>query len=356
MRGLYIHIPFCVKKCDYCDFYSVAMEEKLLNKYVSRVCEEIQRLHETFDTLYFGGGTPSLLAHRITDIVPQVLLVENAEVTLECNPSSDLTETLILAAKVGVNRISIGLQTSIDSELAFLTRRHNKDAVAATVAAAKAAGIHNISLDIMLGLEGQTVESLKKTLDFCLLQNVTHISAYILKLEEGTAFYKNKERFSMPDEDLVCELYEFCCAYLEANEFYQYEISNFAKKGYLCRHNLKYWNCDEYLGIGPAAHSFYEGKRFYYPRELDYFINGCPTIFDAIGGTVEEYIMLRLRLSEGLIFADCETRNYHLPENLFKRAEALLSAGLIILDEKHLALTRKGFLVQNKVLIYLFEN
>ena len=219
--------------------------------------------------------------------------------------------------------------------------------------AAKAAGIENISLDIMLGIPFQTEQSLEKTIGFADSLPVSHISAYILKIEQNTAFYRlfKQGKLNVCDDDLTAKLYLSAARQLEERGFMQYEISNFAKKGFEGRHNLKYWHDEQYLGFGPSAHSFFEGKRFYYPRSLkDYEAGVCP-IFDSEGGDAEEYLMLGLRLSEGISFERFERRyGYPVPEKTVKTAKELEKHGLMTVTDKGFSLTRQGFLLSNEII------
>ncbi len=355
MKGLYVHVPFCIRKCNYCDFYSVVFGEALADRYTAKIRDEIMLHSDTFDTLYLGGGTPSLLQSRIGEIITPVKLSESAEVTLECNPGDHLSETLQHAAAAGVNRISIGLQSAIKDELTFLTRRHTTEDVTKAIRNAREAGLHNISLDVIIGVQGQDVVSLRETLDFCIAAGVTHISAYLLKIEEGTPFFHHRNSFQLPDEEAVRSLYLFCCEYLENHGYCQYEISNFAKSGYESRHNLIYWNCDEYWGTGPGAHSFWNGKRFYYPRNLDYFLEGNPPVSDGEGGNFNEYLMLRLRLTAGLNFVECKKRGFYIDPKIIDRAIFLSKKGLVVVSDDSISLTREGFLVQNQIILYLTD-
>ena len=201
----------------------------------------------------------------------------------------------------------MGLQSAVDIERKALGRRGGCDDIKRAIERAKKAGIDNISLDLMLGIPNQTEESLKKSIEFCEKSGAKHVSAYILKIEESTPFYRIKDSLALPDEDETCDLYLYAVSELEKSGFYQYEISNFSQEGFESRHNLKYWHCEEYLGIGASAHSFVDGKRFYYERSIDSFISGQPPVNDGFGGDEEEYIMLALRLSEGLIFEEFES-------------------------------------------------
>ncbi len=356
--GLYIHIPFCKSKCPYCDFYSLRSSEADYDDYVEAVKKSLvnwyEKLGKTADTLYFGGGTPSLIgAERINEIVACAasLFGCNGEITVESNPScvdGDFFKKISLS---GVNRVSIGMQSAVDSERRQLGRLSDIKAVESAVNGAVSAGINNVSLDVMLGVPGQNEKSLGETLDFCVSSGAKHISAYILKLEEGTWFYENSHKLDLPDDDLTADLYLQMVETLAGNSFEQYEISNFSQKGYESKHNLKYWNCEEYLGIGPAAHSFIDGKRFYYPRDIDYFKNGNAPFDDGDGGDLQEYLMLRLRLKEGIVFEDSKKRFADFSHKEYiEKAAHMIDAGLMDSDGKSLFMTAKGFLVSNAII------
>ncbi len=354
--GLYIHIPFCNGKCPYCDFYSVNPESQKVTAYVDALCREIDKTAGVFDTVYFGGGTPSLIgSDNIAKIMSHIRCTHNCESTLECNPSDtgsiNSSFDFSVVAESGINRISMGLQSADDTERKILGRRGGCDDVERAIERAKAAGIENISLDLMLGIPNQTENSLQKSIDFCKNSGAKHISAYILKIEEGTPFYKIKNTLSLPDEDETCDLYLSAVEMLKKAGYSQYEISNFSEKGYESRHNLKYWHCEEYLGIGASAHSFFGGKRFYYERSIDDFIKGIPHIDDGFGGDDEEYIMLALRLSEGLVFDKFQKRfGKSVPENITKKACELQKHGLVKVDDNSISLTVQGFLVSNSII------
>lgn len=354
--GLYIHIPFCNGKCPYCDFYSVSPESETVKKYVDALCREIDKADRVYDTVYFGGGTPSLIgSDNIAKILSHIRRTDNCEVTLECNPSDTGCENssfdFSLIKKSGVNRISMGLQSANDDERKALGRRGGCDDVERAIKRAKEAGIDNISLDLMLAIPNQTAESLEKSVEFCKNSGATHISAYILKIEEGTPFYRIKNTLTLPDEDETCDLYLKAVSLIEKAGYKQYEISNFSLNGFESRHNLKYWHCEEYLGIGASAHSFVNGKRFYCERSIDGFINGNPPVDDGFGGDEEEYIMLALRLCEGLNFKKYQERFGHaLPDISIKKAKDLEKHGLVTVADSGISLTVNGFLVSNSVI------
>ncbi len=357
--GLYLHIPFCKGKCPYCDFYSVTPCEGVTDSYVAALCEKIKAENRVYDTVYFGGGTPSLLgADRIAEILSHVNRTENCEITLECNPSDTGSPNSAFdfkkVAESGVNRISLGLQSADNTERKALGRRGGCDDVERAITKAKAAGIDNVSLDLMLGIPNQTKESLANSIEFCKNSGATHVSAYILKIEEGTFFHKKKDSLVLPDEDETCDLYLFAVEKLAQAGFEQYEISNFSLLGYESRHNLKYWNCEEYLGIGAAAHSFVDGKRFYYARSIDGFIQGNPPVEDGEGGGEEEFIMLALRLTKGLSFEEFKNRfGKNLPEEIIEKAKSIEKHGLIRVNADSITLTEKGFLLSNSIIALL---
>ena len=305
--GLYIHIPFCEKKCAYCDFYSCIPSEDVINEYLSALEKQIKKwggeLSCPIDTLYIGGGTPSLLGEKIIPLIENVrdnfYLSENAEITAELNPCS--AKGFLRSARIaGVNRLSIGVQSGSDKMLKVLGRNHTREDAINTVKQARELGFDNISVDLMIGLVESDINSLKADIDFILCLNPDHISSYILKIEEKTAFAKMADKLNLPDDDQIAEQYLYMCERLKSAGFEHYEISNFAKPKKQSRHNLKYWQCREYLGLGPAAHSYIGGERFYYPSNLKDFINSPQLISDGNGGDSKERLMLGLRLSEGI--------------------------------------------------------
>ncbi len=351
--GLYLHIPFCKRKCAYCDFYSAVFSNELTDKYTTALQREIKqwggKLNRPIDTIYFGGGTPSLLNDRLSPILDTVResfsVRENAEITLEINPQDNIEEILKNAKKAGVNRLSIGAQSGNDSELKVLGRTHTAAETQRAVKTARDLGFNNISLDLMIGLPDSTIDTLRQNLDFLLNLNPEHISAYILKIEPKTLFYKTQNILNLPNEDEICDQYLFMCDYLEQNGYNHYEISNFAKQGYESRHNLKYWNCQEYLGLGPSAHSYLDGKRFFYPRDMKAFITGNTPTPDGDGGDTAEQIMLGLRLKKGVDISLLPTQNL----NIFVKNR------LAKIENGKLYLTNQGMLVSNQIISHILE-
>ncbi len=366
LSGIYIHIPFCASKCPYCDFYSYRCKAQETEIYTNAVVDEINTLHRSgdfipknfqkADTLYIGGGTPSVLngeqLEKIIDAARNKFNIDDdAEITVECNPGSDIEGLLPYFKNCGVNRISLGMQSAVNEERKLLGRKADKERIKTVIELIKSNGINNISLDIMLGIPLQTPESLKETLDFIHNCQTTHVSAYMLKIEEGTFFHTHRDRYSFPSDDLTCDLYEQAVQALADMGYEHYEISNFAKKGYESRHNTKYWTLDNYLGIGAAAHSFIDGRRFYFPDDTKAFIDGAKPVFDGFGNNAEEFIMLRLRLKNGFRLDELSALygENHI-KTIKEKAPFLKEQGLIEYDCKKINLTEKGFLLSNAVI------
>ncbi len=363
MKGLYIHIPFCLSKCSYCSFYSFVASEEKKDGYLASLLSHIdfwgKKEKLFFDSVYFGGGTPSVFGgRRIFEVLSKIresfVLSSDCEITVEVNPSSSSDELFAYLKKGGVNRISMGVQSAVTKERRAIGRNCNLEQVEAALSLCKKHKIENISLDLMLGLPFQTTQSLEKSLDFIAKSKAKHVSAYMLKLEDGTTLFEKKDALPFPDEDEVCEEYLTVCERLRKNGFEHYEISNFALPGFQSRHNNKYWLCEEYLGLGPSAHSFLNGERFYYKNDIDSFLKNEPPVFDGTGGDEEEFSMLALRLSRGLVFEEYKNRfEKEYPEEKRKKAEELQKYGLLKIDEKKISLTEKGFLLSNSVIAKL---
>ncbi|MGN0551291.1 MAG: radical SAM family heme chaperone HemW [Acutalibacteraceae bacterium] len=356
--SLYIHIPFCISKCPYCDFFSVKFSRSKADEYTDVLCNRIRSASaqhaRILDTVYFGGGTPSIIGNdnliKILDCISTSFNIENPEVTAEVNPNSSDKLNFALLKAYGLNRVSVGMQSIENNELKLLGRQHNQDDIKHTAEQILKGGIDNFSLDVMVGIPRQTSESLIHSLDFCKEAGAKHISAYLLKLEENTEFYKNKDLLNLPDDDAVSDLYLLMCEHIEKLGYAQYEISNFSLPGFESRHNLKYWRCEEYLGIGPAAHSFIDGKRYFTPNSFKDFYSGV-IISDGDGGSEEEYIMLNLRLSRGVSFKDFNTRfGYGFPNKYIKKAEKFKSKGLLETDNNGIRLKKEGFLLSNYII------
>lgn len=359
MRGIYIHIPFCAKKCPYCDFYSLSFSKELAEKYVSALEAAIASYSNdkiSVDTIYFGGGTPNLIGadniKKVIDAIKENFTVcENSEITLEANPESLSKQDISAFAKAGVNRLSMGLQSANECELKSLGRKHTPGQILECVNRARECGINNVSLDLMLAIEGQNKENLKRSIDFCVKANINHISCYLLKIEPETPYFKMQSSMSLPDDEECAELYSFAVKELEAAGFNQYEISNFAKDGAVSKHNIKYWKCEEYIGIGAAAHGFYKGERYFYSRDINAFIqNPTKTVSDG-QSSIEEEFMLGLRLSEGVCLKElCDKYNICINENLTKKIKQFCNAGLMQKSGEKVRITPDGFLVSNSII------
>lgn len=346
--GLYIHVPFCRKKCPYCDFYSVGFREDTAEQYADAVIRNLRYYDGEYDTVYFGGGTPILLARHIPRILAECKIAANAEITVECNPCEMDRETLAVLFDSGVNRLSVGVQSAVDSELQSLGRTHTYGQAEQAILIAREVGFDDISADIMLGIPGQSLNSLTHTTERLCALPITHVSAYLLKIEPNTVFGKKPP--ILPDEDASAELYLSAVKMLTENGFGQYEISNFARRGMTSRHNLKYWRREEYLGIGAAAHSFCKGKRFAVARNLREFIESprqIEVVTDDYSDETEEKIMLGLRLSEGI------------PKELWERVEdglPLIPKRYYTIENERLSLTAEGFLVSNEIISTLLAH
>ncbi len=360
--GLYLHIPFCRRKCHYCAFYSsppLADEISLYAKALGNLLRAWSpRLTDySIDSVYFGGGTPSLLSPRDLDAILSPLsclhVEKNCEITLECNPDSLTLDHACSYHALGINRISIGMQSAVDSELSLLGRLHTHKQTESAVEACRKAGILNISLDLMQNIPSQTQKSRLESLLKAINLSTDHISVYGLKIEENTPFFENRP--PMPSEEEEWIAYDETFAALEKHGYRQYEISNAAKSGFESRHNQKYWRRDETLGLGPAAHSFFAGKRFYYPTDTAAFIAGTLSPLEDAPLTAqdeaEEEVMLGLRLTDGI-----DLSQLPFDPDIHAYAKKLSDAGYCRLDGNRLSLTRKGFFVSNTVISTLINH
>ncbi len=276
-RGLYVHIPFCVSKCAYCDFYSLPNRLDSLNAYLDALLiEAAQYGRLRFETLFIGGGTPSLLGAKslrklMTGLSGLFLISKQSEATIEANPESISKDLLQTALECGINRISIGVQSLSDTELLKVGRVHNAAQAVQAIELAQKEGFKNVSADVILGLPGQNWQSLMTTLECLIGWNLQHISMYCLAVEPHTPLAANPPS-DLPTDDEQAELYEQAVGLLEQRGFRHYEISNFAVPGYECRHNLNYWRGGEYLGLGPAAASHYKDCRYKNRADLDAYL------------------------------------------------------------------------------------
>ena len=356
MTGLYIHIPFCKRKCPYCDFYSIVEnDETIFHRYVKTLLLEADKYKDKrieIDTVYLGGGTPSLMDEKLiltllNGINERFKVCDNVEITIEANPSSVDFSKLSGYRKAGINRISFGIQSSSDRELKALGRLHNFDEAKKAVFYARQAGFENISADIMIALMGQTKSDVKKSVEDIVELGTTHISSYILKVEDNTPYAEMN--LTLPDDDDTAEMYLYMSDMLKGFGYQHYEISNFSRPGYESRHNLKYWRAEEYIGLGVSAHSYFNGSRYYNKRNLTAYLNGesVKVIEEKNINKSEEYLMLSLRLSEGI-----STDKYILlggnAEILDKARE--IGNRFIKINGERLSLTEEGFLVSNEII------
>ncbi len=371
--SLYIHIPFCVKKCGYCDFISFKYDESEKQIYLKHLKEEIKHygsLNRKVHTIFIGGGTPSLLSgdemiELMTCIRSAFDLSECVEISMESNPGTLSKVNLEKYKIAGINRISMGVQTLNDDTLLKLDRIHNVQTVYDSVALLKETGFDNFNMDLMFGLPGQSLAQLESTVDQMIKLNPAHISAYSLKFEEGTDFFRKLEAGEVEEleDELDREMYHSITNKLSAAGYMQYEISNYSKVGLECQHNLVYWEKEDYIGIGLGAHSCNEQERFYNTSEFEIYYELITSKGHAVIGRDEinesddlfEYIMLNLRLNKGFEMQTINKKygidfESHYKEELKK----LESDHLIVVDER-IKLTDRGRDLSNQVFLSFLD-
>ena len=365
--GLYIHMPFCIKKCNYCDFCSYSsLDSNVRSKYIEKLCQEISiygNRNIEVDTIFFGGGTPTLLSteefeYIVNQIRKNFIVSDDVEFTLEANPGTTNFQKMIDFAKIGVNRFSIGLQTIHKNELKKLGRIHSFEDFNQTYNDLRNIGITNINIDLMYGIPHQTLDTFEKTLDQILNLGPEHLSVYGLILEEGTPFYMERNTLDVPDEDIECNMYNLAARKLKEAGYIHYEISNYAKEGKESKHNLKYWHCEEYIGVGVSAHSYFNGRRYSNSGDIFDYIAKPIQISTSENLDIEEqkyeFIMLALRLKEGFSLSKYKFR---FNEDFMSGREELINKmilmGYVSLDGDILSLTEKGFYVSNSILTEL---
>ena len=388
--GLYIHIPFCQSKCGYCDFYSVKATERAQDAYVEALLMQMKEYvlatkDKIFDTVFIGGGTPTSIKNvdllKIIKTAQKCFSIsKGCEFTIEANPRTVDYKGLKSLYKAGVNRLSIGLQSIHANELKALSRIHSFDDFTECYENALQVGFENINIDVMYGIPHQTLGSFYDTLKKVISLKPSHISAYGLKIEPGTKFYvmSDKLKMSLPSEETEREMYLMCCELLEKNGYNQYEISNFAKKNYECRHNLKYWNCSEYIGLGVSAHSYFGDYRFSFKKNIKDYIKSFSynqknmqnigvfdleryNLFDEYteikpNERIGEFVMLSFRLKNGinknkfarLFHKDFDYMYYH-------RIRPFIESGHILPTERGYAFSREGMFVSNYILSRILE-
>ncbi|EMM5421223.1 TPA: oxygen-independent coproporphyrinogen III oxidase [Clostridioides difficile] len=391
MLGLYVHIPFCVKKCKYCDFNSYKMDidskkryiedlkiemelysNKLYkdNKYKNKECCSLNK-NDKITSIFVGGGTPSILT---SDEIREVFISikemfdidENAEITIECNPGTLTLEKLKTMKEIGINRLSIGLQAIQEKHLNFIGRIHTYEEFEKNYKDALSVGFKNINIDLMYSLPNQTLCDWKETLEKVVHLNPTHISAYSLILEEGTELYNMYEsnKFELIDENVDIEMYEYTINYLKSKGYNQYEISNYSKEGYNCEQNILYWECEHYIGIGAGASGYINENRYNNVESLeDYHLSLVkrekPIQENEIlseKDMIEEKIFMGLRMNKGIKFEDFKKKfGIDFREKYNKQIEMLLARKLINQSFEGIQLTQKGREISNSVFIEFME-
>lgn len=367
---LYIHIPFCIKKCSYCDFLSMPFDRDLALRYTDALCRELELkkdLAGSLKTVFFGGGTPTILSENcLAEIFDQIrkdfTIVPSAEITVEANPGTLTANKLNCLLERGVNRLSLGVQSFQDSELKTLGRIHSAEEAIRSADKIHAAGIGNFSLDLMYGIPGQSIKSWKDTLQQAVSLDPNHISAYELTPEKETELSESLKSGSlvMPEEELILAMSDFTVDFLTTAGYEQYEISNYAKPGYSCIHNINYWDRGEYLAAGAGAHGFIKGWRSSNTRDIrDYIsqlhLSRIPEVqcnelsFD---DELKEFIFLGLRKIEGICLLHSADRNINLTE----AASDMAKEGFVEITDQHIRLTRKGRHIANTVIVQLLQN
>lgn len=391
MLGLYIHIPFCVKKCKYCDFNSYKMDLDSKKRYIEDLKIEMElysnklnrddkyKNKEDFNldkndiitSIFIGGGTPSILTSEeirevFVSIKEKFNIDKNAEITIECNPGTLTLEKLETMKEVGINRLSIGLQAVQEKHLNFIGRIHSYKEFEKNYMDALSVGFKNINIDLMYSLPNQTLCDWKETLEKITDLNPTHISAYSLILEEGTELYNMYEnnQFDLIDENIDIEMYEYTINYLKSKGYNQYEISNYSQEGYNCKHNILYWECEHYIGLGAGASGYIDNNRYNNLESLEDYhlslIKREKPILDSenlsIKDMIEEKIFMGLRMNRGIKFKDFEKKfGIDFREKYSKQIEMLLARRLINQNFEGIQLTQKGREISNSIFIEFME-
>lgn len=366
--GIYIHIPFCIKKCEYCDFVSYCNKEKYVPQYINALKKEIKNnINKEYKitTIYIGGGTPSSIEENyIADIIETIKLnmndenlkeFKNVEVTIEVNPGTVTEKKLETYKEIGINRLSIGLQETHDELLKSIGRIHTYEEFLKTYNLARKIGFNNINVDLMIALPNQTIQDIKENLEKIIKLNPEHISVYSLILEEGTPFYNkyNENKIRLPDEELERNMYWYVKNTLENNGYIHYEISNFSKKGFESKHNMNCWNQEEYLGFGVAAHSYNNKIRYSNTNSIEEYIKESNKIIhekQTLEDMQKEYMLLGLRKIEGINIQKFKNKFAQNPIFIFReQLSKLVDEELIIVDGNEIKLTNKGLDLANIV-------
>jgi len=373
LAGIYIHIPFCAQKCHYCDFYSLA-SLKYRDKVIESIIKEIEFRKDFLgdaivNTIYFGGGTPSILTiSEIKTIIDQLYtnysIAEDPEITLEANPEDLNSEFLRDLKCIGINRLSIGIQTTFDKYLEFMNRRHSAGQGLKSIREAKKAGFTNISIDLIYGIPGLTMDEWKQSIDEILQLGIQHISAYHLTIEEKTAFgvFKKRGKLKEIEEDSSFQQFELLIKKLNEKQFIHYEISNFARENFYSKHNSNYWKQVPYLGIGPSAHSFKKGIRTWNFSSIKPYIealneNKLPFEQESLTKTDQynDYVITTLRTIWGIDinYIEKEFGEEYL-QHLLKNAEYYVNKDYLVMKEKKLTLTSQGKFISDAIISDLF--
>lgn len=367
--GLYVHIPFCLSKCAYCDFTSFAETDEVKEKYTDSLSLELEKISQhtgnvVFDSIYFGGGTPSVLppdlSYRLMyDITRLFNIDENAEITTECNPKTLTLEKAKLYKKF-FNRVSLGVQSLSDKSLELISRSHRLIDFYESYAALKIAGFENISYDLMFSLPGQSFEDFKFDLEKIMLFRPAHLSIYSLTLEENTPLYENRDKFIFPSDGENRKMYHYTKDFLERNGFKRYEVSNYAKEGFESGHNLKYWSMQPYIGAGCAAASFFNSVRHTNPCSLEEYFNYCKNdnCFPFENEKREEkeslesdFMFLGLRKTEGICDSDfIKMFGESFMEKYKYQIEKHINNKLLAKKDGRIFLTERGFDLANEVM------
>ena len=368
--SLYIHIPFCAQKCLYCDFPSFARKDHLRKAYIEALNKEIISLREKhnnleINTIFIGGGTPSVLeANELECLLKEVAklnMAKDIEYSMECNPGNLTEEKLEVMKKYGVNRISMGLQAKQDNLLKGLGRIHNYKTFKENFLLAKKVGFNNINVDLMFGLPNQSLNEWEETLREIISLEPAHISAYSLIIEEGTAFYNlyENDKLKLPTEEEERKMYHLAKKILEENGFNQYEISNYAKEGKECRHNLAYWNMDNWIGVGSAAASYINGKRIKNISSVEEYINSIKDKGEAVeeiinnskNDNMEEFMFMGLRKINGIDENEFKKRfSMNINDVYGEILNNYIDEGLLIRESGRIFLSEKGIEISNVIM------